>query len=90
MKTKFLRPVVASLALVAAAASGYLVGVQDARLDGRNDARNVAREETIFHGAPQSDYVRRVIGLPGDRLEIRNKTIFLNGKPFEGSYKAVR
>ena len=28
-----------------------------------------------------SDYIKRVIGLPGDRLEIRNGTVILNGVP---------
>ena len=28
-----------------------------------------------------SDYIKRVIGLPGDRLEVRNGTVILNGVP---------
>lgn len=27
------------------------------------------------------NYIKRVIGIPGDKLEIRNKTIFINGEP---------
>ncbi len=30
-----------------------------------------------------NDYIKRVIGLPGDRLEVRDGTVILNGKPVE-------
>ena len=29
---------------------------------------------------PSLDYIKRVIGLPGDRLEYRNKTVYVNGE----------
>ena len=29
---------------------------------------------------PKEDYIKRVIGLPGDEIEYRNKTLFVNGK----------
>jgi signal peptidase I len=29
------------------------------------------------------NYIKRVIGLPGDTVEIRNKIIYINGKPIE-------
>lgn len=29
---------------------------------------------------PKEDYIKRVIGLPGDTIEYRNKTLFVNGK----------
>jgi signal peptidase I len=32
------------------------------------------------------DYVKRVIALEGDTVEIRNKTIYLNGKPLREDY----
>jgi signal peptidase I len=30
---------------------------------------------------PETDYIKRVVGLPGDRVEIRRNEIFINGKP---------
>jgi signal peptidase I len=32
---------------------------------------------------PSQDFIKRVIGLPGDRVEISNKKLFINGKPFD-------
>jgi signal peptidase I len=32
-------------------------------------------------GDEREDYVKRVIGLPGDTVEVRNGTVILNGKP---------
>jgi signal peptidase I len=32
-------------------------------------------------------FVKRVIGIPGDRLRIANKQLYLNGKPLEEPYK---
>ncbi|MBI2839156.1 MAG: signal peptidase I [Acidobacteria bacterium] len=36
---------------------------------------------------PTKDFVKRVIGLPGDMVEIRNKQILINGKSLEETYK---
>ncbi len=30
---------------------------------------------------PSLDYIKRVVGLPGDRVEYRNKRLFINGEP---------
>jgi signal peptidase I len=30
---------------------------------------------------PETDYIKRVVGLPGDRVEVRRNEIFINGKP---------
>jgi signal peptidase I len=35
---------------------------------------------------PERDFIKRVIGLPGDRLELRRKTIYINGEPLVEPY----
>lgn len=34
-------------------------------------------------GEPSKDYVKRVIGLPGEKIEIRFNKVFINGEPLE-------
>jgi len=36
---------------------------------------------------PGKDLVKRVVGLPGDRLEIKNKQVFINGEAVEEKFK---
>jgi signal peptidase I len=35
---------------------------------------------------PERDFIKRVIGLPGDRVELRNKRVYVNGKRLEEPY----
>ena len=35
---------------------------------------------------PERDFIKRVIGLPGETLEVRNKKVFINGKPLNEPY----
>ena len=35
---------------------------------------------------PERDFIKRVIGLPGETLEVRNKKVFINGKPIDEPY----
>ena len=35
---------------------------------------------------PERDFIKRVIGLPGDTLELQNQTILINGQPLHEPY----
>ncbi|NUR52897.1 MAG: signal peptidase I [Acidobacteria bacterium] len=35
---------------------------------------------------PERDFIKRVIGLPGETLELRNKKVFVNGQPIDEPY----
>ena len=35
---------------------------------------------------PAQDYIKRVVGLEGDTIEIRNKKVYVNGEPQDESY----
>lgn len=51
--------------------------------------REVRRGDVIvfkYPEEPERDFIKRVIGLPGDRLELRNKILHINGQPLEEPY----
>ena len=39
-----------------------------------------------FPQDPERDFIKRVIGLPGETLEIRNKRVFIDGAPLDEPY----
>jgi signal peptidase I len=52
--------------------------------------RPVRRQDIVVFKYPNElakDFVKRVIGLPGETVEIRNKQVFINDKPLEEKYK---
>src|ERR1051325_3524524 len=51
--------------------------------------RDIERGDIIvfrFPEQPDTDFVKRVIGLPGDTLLIRNKKVYINGSPLAEPY----
>lgn len=52
--------------------------------------RNIQRGDIIVFRFPlhiQENYVKRVIGIPGDRIRIVNKQLYLNGRSVQEPYK---
>jgi signal peptidase I len=52
--------------------------------------RGLTRQDIVVFKYPNElskDFVKRVIGLPGEKLEIKNKQVFINDKPLEEKYK---
>lgn len=39
-----------------------------------------------YQAKPPEAFIKRVIGVPGDRIRIANKQVFLNGQPLQESY----
>ena len=51
--------------------------------------REIRRGDVVvfkFPEEPERDFLKRVIGLPGDTLEVRNRQVIINGSPIEESY----
>lgn len=51
--------------------------------------RNIRRGDIIVFKAPEEpdrDLIKRVVGLPGDRLELRRKQIYINGNRLDEPY----
>jgi len=49
----------------------------------------INRQEVVvfkYPEDPERDFIKRVIGLPGETIELRNKKVFVNGKPLEEPY----
>ncbi|OIK13375.1 signal peptidase I [Bacillus sp. MUM 13] len=40
----------------------------------------------VFHAPDGRDYIKRVIGLPGDRIQYKNDVLYINGKTYKEPY----
>ncbi len=60
-------------------------GVENAVLP----VRHIRRGDIVvfkYPDEPERDFIKRVIGLPGETLELRNKKVYINGQPLEEGY----
>ena len=51
--------------------------------------RDIRRGDIVvfkYPEEPDRDFIKRVIGLPGETIELRNKKIYINGKPLDEPY----
>ena len=51
--------------------------------------RDIRRDDVIvfkYPDDPNRDFIKRVIGLPGDTVELKNKKVYINGKPLDEPY----
>lgn len=54
------------------------------RFDGRFLAGMPARGDVVVFRQPKDtsvDFIKRVVGLPGDRIQVKHRTVYINGKP---------
>jgi signal peptidase I len=51
--------------------------------------RDIRRGDIVvfkYPEQPERDFIKRVIGLPGETLELRNKKVYVNGNPLDEPY----
>ena len=51
--------------------------------------RDIRRGDIVvfkYPDEPERDFIKRVIGLPGETVELRNKKVFVNGTPLDEPY----
>jgi signal peptidase I len=52
--------------------------------------KSIRRQDIVVFKNPNNlaqDYVKRAIGFPGEKLEIKDKQVYINDKPLEEKYK---
>lgn len=51
-----------------------------------NQSKDVEKGDLIVLRLEDVDYMKRVIGMPGDTVEIKNNQVYVNGKPLTEPY----
>jgi signal peptidase I len=46
----------------------------------------VFRDPNLASGQPERDFIKRIIGEPGDVVEVRDRTVFVNGRALQEPY----
>lgn len=67
----------------------FIYGPEIPALRGLVPLRDVRRGDVIvfrYPADPSQDYVKRVVALPGERIDIRNKKVFIDGKLLDEPY----
>jgi signal peptidase I len=67
----------------------FIYGPAPNALKGLIPLRDIKRGDIIvfrYPLQPDTDFVKRVIGMPGDTLEIRDKVVYINGKALDEPY----
>lgn len=76
--------------LVNKAVYGSEIPITRARLPGFTEPRRQDVVVFLPPHDPTKNYVKRIVGLPGDTLEMRHKVLFLNGEPLPEPYARHR
>ena len=50
----------------------------------------VFRSPTQPSSGPERDFIKRIIGLPGEQVEVRDCTVFIDGRPLDEPYISER
>src|SRR4051812_48188036 len=68
----------------------FVYGARGSFLDAILPLKNIKRGDVIVFKYPKDltkHYVKRAIGLPGDRIKIIDKQVYINGAPLSEPYK---
>jgi signal peptidase I len=67
----------------------YIYGLNSGFMSKILPYRNPKRGDVIvfkYPNSPETAYVKRLIGMPGDKVEMNGRTIFINGQPLKEDY----